>query len=59
MICSDIWHKYHEWYFEIVRQFWNIKSGFYAKYHVQIMLLFVVIIHSKYFPDSDRLKAHV
>ena len=18
MICSDIWHKYHEWYFEIV-----------------------------------------
>ena len=19
MICSDIWHKYHEWYFEIVR----------------------------------------
>ena len=54
MICSDIWHKYHEWYFEIVirhftsrsgelnlRQFWNITSGIYAKYHVQIMLLFV------------------
>ena len=20
MICSDIWHKYHEWYFEIVIQ---------------------------------------
>ena len=19
MICSDIWHKYHEWYFEIVQ----------------------------------------
>ena len=37
----------------------EISSGFYAKYHVQIMLLFVVIIHSKYFPDSDRLKAHV
>ena len=18
MICSDIWHKYHKWYFEIV-----------------------------------------
>ena len=18
MSCSDIWHKYHEWYFEIV-----------------------------------------
>ena len=45
MICSDIWHKYHEWYFEIVirnlRQFWNIASGIYAKYHLQIMLLFV------------------
>ena len=45
MICSDIWHKYHEWYFKIVirnlRQFWNITSGIYAKYHVQIMLLFV------------------
>ena len=47
MICSDIWHKYLEWYFKIVirkwnlRQFWNITSGIYAKYHVQIMLLFV------------------
>ena len=45
MICDDIWHKYHEWYFEIVtgnlRQFRNFTSGIYAKYHVQIMLLFV------------------
>ena len=55
MICSDIWHKYHEWYFKIVirnkfhkplgewnlRQFWNITSGISAKYQVQIMLLFV------------------
>ena len=45
MIFSDIWHKYHEWYFEIVirnlRQFWNITSGIYAHYHVQIILLFV------------------
>ena len=51
MICCDIWHKYHKWYFEFVirnftsvrrwnlRQFWNITSGIYAKYHVQIMLL--------------------
>ena len=23
-----------------LRQFWNIASGIYAKYHVQIMLLF-------------------
>ena len=54
MICSDIWHKYHEWYFEIVirtfkrwlaewnfRQFWNTTSCIYAKYNVQIKPLFV------------------
>ena len=54
MICSDIWHKYHKWYFKIViRNFTSCQaseiwdnfeidtSGFYAKYHVQIMLLFV------------------
>ena len=64
MICSGIWHKYHEWYFQIVihnlRQFWNITSGIYAKYHVQIMLLFVyttthkrfVIFTSRYFKLS-------
>ena len=61
MICSDIWHKYHKWYFEIVirnftslrrvklRQFWNITSGIYAKYHVQIMLLFVYTTTHKRF----------
>ena len=60
MICRDIWHKYREWYFEIVRQFWNISGGIYTKYHVQIMLLFVytttrksfVIITCKYFKLS-------
>ena len=53
MICSDIWHKYHEWYFKIVirnlRQFWNITSGIYAKCHVQIMLLFVYTTTHKRF----------
>ena len=57
MICSDIWHKYHKWYFEIVirnvtsrlRQFWNIMSGTYAKYHMQIMLLFVYTTSCKRF----------
>ena len=53
MICSDIWHKYHEWYFKIVirnlRQFWNITSGIYAKYQLQIMLLFVYITTRKRF----------
>ena len=54
MICSDIWYKYHEcdiskllyvihellgdWN---LRQFWNITSAIYAKYQLQIMLLFV------------------
>ena len=58
MICSDIWHKYHKWYFKIVirnfsswnlRQFWNITSGIYAKYHLQIMLLFVYTTTCKRF----------
>ena len=53
MICSDIWRKYHEWYFEIItrylRQFWNITSGTYAKYHAQIMLLFVYTTTHKRF----------
>ena len=53
MIFSDIWRKYHEWYLKIVtnnfRQFWNITSGNYAKYHVQIMLLFVYTTTRKRF----------
>ena len=64
MICSDIWHKYHEWYFKIImrnlRQFWNITVGIYAKYNIQIMLLFaytttrkrVVIFTCRYFKLS-------
>ena len=67
MICSDIRHKYHEWYFEIVvrkfheplgkwnlRQFWNITSGIYAKYHTQIMLLFVYTTTRKNFVIFTR-----
>ena len=69
MICGDIWHKYHEWYFEMVirnlRQFWNITSTIYAKYHVQIMLLFVytttrkgfVIFTCRYFKLSRNTTA--
>ena len=56
IICSDIWHKYHEWYFEIViRNFTSrvisryITSGIYAKYHAQIMLLFVYTTTHKRF----------
>ena len=62
MICGDIWHKYHKWYFKIVvrnftspsgewnlRQFWNSTSGIYAKYYVQIMLLFVYTTTRKRF----------
>ena len=37
MICSDIWHKYHEWYFEIVirisRVFRRVKFETTLKYH--------------------------
>ena len=55
MICSDIWHKYQEWYFKIVlhnfmspqaSEIWgNFEISrvvhIYAKYHVQFMLLLV------------------
>ena len=53
MICCDVWHKYHEWYFEIViRNFETI-----LKYHewylcqisLQIMLLFVYTTTRKRF----------
>ena len=61
IIFGDIWHKYHQWYFAIVihncvvkfewnlRQFWNITSGIYAKYHVQIILLFIYTTTCKSF----------
>ena len=46
IICSDIWYKYHEWYFKIVisnftsrqaSEIWDnfeisVTSGIYAKY---------------------------
>ena len=40
MICSDIWHKYHELYFKIVIQFWNVTSGITYKscYYLLILL---------------------
>ena len=48
MIFSDIWHNYHEWYFQFVIQaseiwdnFERLGLVFFAKYHVQIMLLFI------------------
>ena len=59
MISSDMWHKYHKWYFKIfirtcnckwnLRQFWNVTSGIFAKDHVQIMLLFVYTTTPKSF----------
>ena len=50
MICSDIWHKCHEPLGEWnLRQFRNITSGISAKYHVQIMLLFVYTTTRKRF----------
>ena len=37
MICSDIWHKYHEWYFKIVLHNFTsrrwVKFGTILKYH--------------------------
>ena len=53
MISGDIWHKHHEGISKLLNvisrvdsrakfeTIWNIASGIYAKYHVQIKLLFV------------------
>ena len=57
MICSDIWHNISKLLYVIsqavrqviLRQFWNITSGIFAKYHVQIMLLFVYTTTRKRF----------
>ena len=56
MICSDIWHNYHEWYFQFgiqASEIWDNfeRSGvvFFAKYHVQIMLLFIYTTAHKRF----------
>ena len=63
MICSDIWHKYHKWYFKLVMYYVisrAVKSEIwdnfeisqvvllYAKYHIQIMLLFVYTTTHKF-----------
>ena len=61
--CFTQFHKpLGEWN---LRQFWNITSGIYAKYHVQIMLLFVyttthkrfVIFTCRYFKLSGNTTA--
>ena len=66
MIFQNCYAKFHEpsgeWN---LRQFWNITSGIYAKYHVQIMLLFVytssrkrfVIFICRYFKLSWNITA--
>ena len=51
VISSDIWHKYHEWYFEIVirnlTQFWNIRSGIYAKYQDKSCYYLFILLTAK------------
>ena len=51
IICSDIWHKYHEWYsrpvkFETILKY---RERYLCKYRVQIMLLFVYTTSRKRF----------
>ena len=75
MICSDIWHKYHKWYFTSFiwnftnrqeSEIWdNFEISQDAKYHIQIMLLFVytptrkgfVIFTHRYFKLSQNTTA--
>ena len=48
MICSDIWHKYHEWYFKIWDNF-EISQVVLMPNITQIMLLFVYTTNRKRF----------
>ena len=66
MIFRNCYTQFHEPLGEWnLRQFWNIMSGIYAKYHVQIMLLFVyttthkrfVIFTCRYFKLSGNTTA--
>ena len=55
MIFQNCYTTFHEPLGEWnLRQFWNIKSGIYAKYHVQIMLLFVYTTTHKRFVIFTR-----
>ena len=50
MIFQNCYTQFHEPLGEWdLRQFWNITSGIYAKYHLQIMLLFVYATTSERF----------
>ena len=58
MICSAIWHKYHEWYFEIViRNFTRLKFETILKYHKwylsQISRTNHAVICLYHFPQKD------
>ena len=48
MICSDIWHKYHEWYFWVLRTLF-VRNAKLNQVHVQIILLFVYTTTRKNF----------
>ena len=49
MICSDIWHKYHSWYFKITYNNFNSKyhSWYLCQISLQIMLLPILIMLKK------------
>ena len=53
MICSDIWYKYHEWFFEIVirSEIWTILK-YHEWYLYQISRTNHAIICLYYYPQG-------
>ena len=49
MICSDIWHKYHSWYFKITNNNFNSRyhSWYLCQISLQIILLPILIMLKK------------
>ena len=55
MICSDIWHKYHEWYFEIVIRNFETILKYHKWYLYQISCTNHAIICLYYYTELHKL----
>ena len=49
MICSDIWHKYHSWYFKIVSHFTRLTAREITYNNFEISL---VVFSKGYWPEA-------
>ena len=55
MICCDIWHKYHEWYFEIVIPNFETILKYHKWYLYHILRTNHAIICLYYYTELHKL----